>query len=563
MAIALALIICFIVVPLGGLAVDIGMQRVARGDMQTVADLAATDMARVLGTGTTPTAAMASASAARNVGVVGATPTMGVYLGYIAPGAPFASSQSRGCSGSPYDSYFQSPNGQTANAVLVTASTKVSFVIDAGSGGACRSAIAQPSASSACFGLGSYAAVVNSGDSSVLDPLNSIFGLKLSLLSYQNIAGAHLTLAQLAADSHFGTATQLLTGSIKVNDLVLAMINVLQAQNPSGNAAAISALNNVLTITAALPSITLSNLLHVSPTDTAAMATSFSVLDLLAGSVLLADGKHAVDIPNVWANVAGTGETSDAQLYVQQGASHACGAPNDPVYGAADNSQLNGYVAFDKMNSPSINIGVANMKTGIGTGRFSVAIAQAHGQLIAPPPVVCGNGTTANPSKFSVQVTTTLSSLQLQTQLPVSGSVTILGLGVVNLNLVVDVNVGTTRPSGSSIANVSVPPNDTTPVSTGSSIVLDPTTATVTIDPSSAATVLGAPISLGNSLLASTLTAIINGVQSTFVQKTVNPLASNLNTLVSGPISKLLGIDIGGADVYGLQTTCTRPRLVG
>lgn len=562
-AIALALIICFLVVPLAGLAVDIGMQRVARGDMQTVADLAATDMARVLSSGVTPTAAMASTSAARNVGALGATPTMAVYVGYIAPNATFISSQSRGCGGStPYDSYFQTvPSGQTANAVVVTASTRVSFVIDPGSGGACRSALAQISGSTACFSLGSYAAEVNSGDSTILSPLNSIFGLNLSLLSYQNIAGAHVTLAQLAADTHFGTATQLLTGSIRVSDLVAATINVLQAQNPSGNSAAITALNSILSVTGTLPNISLSNLLHVSPTDTAALATSFDVLNLVAGSVLLADGQHAVSIPNVWANVAGTGFTSDAQLYIQQGASTACGAPNTPA-ASADNSQLNGYVAFDQMNSPSINIGVANMKTGVGTGRLDVNIATAHGQLIAPPPVVCGAGTLANPSTFSVQVSSALSTVQLSTQLPVSGSVTILGLGVVNLNLVVDTTVSQTRPAGSSTANLAIPPNDTTPVSTGNNILLDPATASVTIDPSSSATVLGLPVSLTNSLLIPTLNSILSGVESTFVEKTVDPLTTNLNALVDGPISALLGVRVGGADVYGLRAIC-KPALAG
>lgn len=562
MAVALALIVCFLVVPLGGLAVDIGMQRVARGDMQTVADLAATDMARVLSTGTTPTVAMATASAARNQGMVGVTPTMGVYLGYIPTGATFISSQSRGCGGSsPYDSYFQAvPSGVTANAVVVTASTHVSFVMDPGNGGACRSALARAgSGRTACFSLGSYAAEVKSGDSSVLDPLNSIFGLNLTLLSYQNVAGATVTLAQLAADTHFGTATQLLTGTIRVSDLVAATINVLQQNNPSGNAAAITVLNNILSVTGTLPTITLSSLLHVSPTDSAALATNFSVLNIVAGAVLLADGQHAVTIPNVWANVAGTGETSDAQLWIQQGASSTCGAANVAF---ADNSQMQGYVAFDKMNSPSINIGVANMKTGIGTGRLNVSIAPAHGLLVSPPSIVCGNGTLANPTTFSVQVNTALSSVQLVTQLPVSGSVTILGLGVVNLNLVVDTVVSQSRSASTTTANLAIPPNDTTPVSTGSSLLLDPTTATVTIDPASTADVLGVPVSLTNSLLVPTLNSILAGVQSTFVEKTVYPLASNLNTLVNGPVSRLLGLNVGGADVYGIRAICD-PSIVG
>lgn len=561
-AIFLALTVCFVIVPLAGLAVDIGMQRLARSDLQTVADVTATDMARVLGSGGTPTNAMATASATRNIGVVGTTPTLKVYLGYISPTPVYTSSQSRGCDGDPYDTYFTTPTAQhLANAVVVTASNQVSFAINPGSGGACRSAIAEVNGTS-CFSLGSYAAVVKSGDSSILAPLNSIFGLNLSLLSYQNIAGAHLTLAQLAANTRFGTATQLLTGNIHVGDLVSAMIDVLKAQDPVGNAAAITALTSTLAMASTLSPISWSNLLNISATDTAALNTSFSVLDLLAGSILLADGQHAVDIPNVWANVAGTGETSNANLYVQQGASGACGVPNT-VQASAVNSQMQGYVKFVKMNSPSINIGVANFKTGVGTGEFDVSIAPAHAQLISPPPVVCGNGTAAKPTTFSVQVSSSLASVGLTTQLPVSGQVSILGLGVVTLNLIVDVNVSTVNSGGSSIANLSIPPNDTTPVSTGSPIRIDPATVAITIDTASSATVLGLPISLANPLLSSTLSAITAGVQSTFVVKTVVPLANNLNSLVTGPLAKLLGLDVGGADVYGLNANCNLPQVVG
>ncbi|MGN6161684.1 MAG: pilus assembly protein TadG-related protein, partial [Marmoricola sp.] len=145
MAVVIALLTCFVVIPLGALAVDIGMQRVARSDMQSVADVVALDMARLMQTGGTPTTALATASAARTAGSVGSTPTVAVYLGYIAPTATFVSNQALGCggSGSAYNSYFQPVSAGTANAVLVTATTGVHFSIHGGSGGACRSSIAQ------------------------------------------------------------------------------------------------------------------------------------------------------------------------------------------------------------------------------------------------------------------------------------------------------------------------------------------------------------------------------------------------------------------------------------
>lgn len=565
-AILLAFVTAFVMVPLAGLTLDIGMQRVARRDMQAVADIAALDTARNLGSGSATQSALtalATSSAARSSGTTGSTPVLHAYPGYVSSGAAFISDQSLGCNGgSPYNGYFTAvPTGVTPNAVLVTSSSSVNYAIHGGSGAVCRSSIAS-TANTACFKLGSYAATVKSGDSTILSPLNDIFGANLSLLSYQGIANANVTLAQLAANVRFGTASSLLTGSITVQNLVLATIDALSA-SAGGNTAAVSALNSLLSSTVNLPAIKLTNLLRIDPNDQAALNTQLNALDLIAGSVLVADGKHAVSIPNLWAGVAGTGHTADTGLYIQQGASTACGVPNS-AQAQADNSQVNGYVKFDQMNSPSINLGRGdNLKTAVATGQLNVALAPAHGALVSPPSVHCGANTTADPTTYSVDVSSALASLGLSIQLPVSGSVTILGLGVVNLNLIVDVNVATTKPPSDGVANLSIPPNDTTPISTGSSVRLDSATTALSIDPSSTATLLGVPLSLVNALLVPTLNSVLGAVSSVFVPKTVTPLVANINSMLMGPLASLLGLDVGGADVYAIGATCNVPRLVG
>ena len=141
--ILVALIVCFVVVPFAALVVDLGMMRVARSDMQAVADMTALNMAHDLASGVTPTAALGASSAGGTTGSIGSPPTVAVYLGYISPSAAFISNQSRGCGTSPYDAYFAAvPTGATANAVLVTATTTVGFVFHPGSGTVCRSAVA-------------------------------------------------------------------------------------------------------------------------------------------------------------------------------------------------------------------------------------------------------------------------------------------------------------------------------------------------------------------------------------------------------------------------------------
>ncbi len=58
------------------------------------------------------------------------------------------------------------------------------------------------------------------------------------------------------------------------------------------------------------------------------------------------------------------------------------------------------------------------------------------------------------------------------------------------------------------------------------------------------------------SLLASVYTNIVSAV--------VNPLASNLNDVVTGPLSSLLGLELGGADVFAVQQpSCNDVSLDG
>jgi uncharacterized membrane protein len=561
-AILMALVICFVMLPLAGLAVDIGVQRVARRDAQAIADVVALDMARRLGASITPTDAMAAESAGHSARGVGRDAVVHVFTGYIPPGATPVSDQSLGCgTAGRYNSYFTQPDAShAANAVLVTASRAADFALMGGSGSVCRSAIAGNDGTT-CFKLGSYAAAVNSAGSSVLGPLNDIFGLKLTLASYQGLANATVRLADIAADPRIGGTDALLTGNVSVANLVRAMTDVLNKQSPA-NTVAISALGTVLSAVTTLPNITMSKVISVAKDDRAALNTQFSVLDLLAGAVLVADGNHAVTIPNLWANVAGTGNTKISDLSVIQKASLACGRPNSNA-AQADQAQLKGTVTFDQMNSPSINIGVANLKTGVGNGLLNVSLASAHGALVSPPAVQCKSGTLADPDSFTVNVSSSLASVSLVTQLPVTGNVSVLGLGVVSLNLVVDVTVSNVKPGNTTPANLRVPPNDTTPVSTGSTIRLNSANASVAIDPASTAKLLGLDV-LNNPLLVPTLNAILGAVTDTFVAKTVTPLVANINDLLTGPLATLLGVDVGGADVYAVgRPQCAVPGLKG
>ena len=62
---------------------------------------------------------------------------------------------------------------------------------------------------------------------------------------------------------------------------------------------------------------------------------------------------------------------------------------------------------------------------------------------------------------------------------------------------------------------------------------------------------LGIPLVPVSSLIASTLSLV------------VQPVLTALDQLISGPLNSLLGLSIADADVTPLAVTCTGPKLVG
>lgn len=548
-----------LLIGIGSLAVDLGMQRVVRRDMQALADVVALDLARQIDGRTqsqlAPVIDVSDPTSALSMSLARNAETLGTDLQVVADWGAW--------NGTTWDTAADPPT-----AVQVVASAKIGFAFAAGSGGATRTAYAAAD-TSACYRLGSYAAAVKSNNAELLAPLNDIFGANLTLLGYQGIANADISLAQLAADPHIGSADALLTGSVSYANLLQATIDVLNAENQTSNSAAISALGTLLSGAGSVPSIYVGHFLGVSPTDNAALETQMNVLDLVAGAVLLADGHHAVDVPNLQSGVAGLGNLTAVQLYIQQGLQQACG-PVNSSQAHAYASQLSGTLAFPYINLPSLNVaGVGTLQTSPASGLLDVSLADAQGQLIGPPVptapnVHCGSGST-DPSAFSVAVSSGLAHLTLTSQVTATGSVSILGLGIVNLKIVVNLRVDNSHAAQTNTAALSLPPNDTIPVSTGSTVRLNAATATTTIDPSSTATVAGISV-MNSNLLVPTLNAIqaalVSGHQS-FLAKTITPLVKNINDLLTGPLASLLGLDVAGADVYAMSAACSVPALRG
>lgn len=564
-----------VLVAAAAFAVDLGMQRVVRSDMQALADVVALDAARLLdgrkageiraGSLTEPSLqATVAASVARNSTSLGSVTSVTATLVYVVTGTNGEQVPRKLPSGA----VEEVADGVIPDGVLIDAQGSVDFAFAPGSGAASRSAVAEAS-STACYRLGSYVAAVRSGDSAVLSQLNDFLDLNLSVLSYQQIAAADLTLAQLAADPRIGSADQLLTGSVGYANLVNATIDALNKETGTDNTAAVTALSSFLALAAATPIVRVGDALSISPTDAAALKTNFSVLDILAGTLMVANGEHAIEIPNIQAGVPGVGDV-DGYLYVQQGPQLACGAPGSAT-SVAETSQVRTDATVKFLNTPSINITTALLDGTIHTakaeGGITISLGNATGRLSSSPKVHCGAGTLADPHTFSVDVTSGAVDYSLGASIEMDGRLRILGLVNVNIEAVVSIRLAAPTGAPATTVPLRMPPNDTVPVEAGQDPnLLVSAVPTVTVDSLdfnislAALSLLG--LSLGNltTQITQTLTAAVAGPDG-FVEKTLRPFAYNLDNMVVNPVASLFGIRVGGADVYAVQAVCNVPVL--
>ncbi|WP_232677828.1 pilus assembly protein TadG-related protein [Nocardioides sp. R-C-SC26] len=313
-AVFMALVTCFVVLPVASYAVDIGMQRMARGDAQTLADAAAQDAARALGTGTTSVSALtaiAQATVNASRGMVGSdAPTVVVHTGNLSN--TFVGDQSLGCGASPYNAYFTAaPVGATPTAVLVTISNRVDFSLVSGGGSVCRSAIAR-AYKTACMMMDSYAARLASGEGAVLGPITRILGTNIDLtaLSSSGILSADLDVLNflniLKTQLNVGTVDQLLTTQVTAAQVIAAQVEALTRSGTTGAAQA-----NVLTsqigahVGPLLDRFTVGTLLGISQGGQAALGTTVNALDLATAAVQLANGTRPITIAATGQNLTG------------------------------------------------------------------------------------------------------------------------------------------------------------------------------------------------------------------------------------------------------------------
>jgi uncharacterized membrane protein len=532
-AIAIAVITCFTLVPLAAYAVDIGVQRVARRDVQAVADVVALDLARQLDGRTytqlqTNLQTLANKSAARNYAGSHA-PTVSVQLGKLDDNSYSADNP---------DGYFTpitSDAGGVPNAVKVTASTTVDFSIHGGSGGATRTAIGR-SESDACFRMGSFAARVSTSGSLLNGLLND--SLNLSVVGYQGLASSSITLGDLAAELGAGTPDELMAmDNVSLGTIFSAAAHVLQTNG--GSSANVTLLNSMAS--SAFSGVTnthvkMSDLLDVSSGNKSAFATSLNLYDLVATTAFVANGSNFLAIPDLTVGIPGLAPgLVSASLKVIQAPERTCGVTGTTL----TTSQVTLNLTVN-LPTTGISLGLLGILTTSSTLTATVNLAQATGTLTK---VQCGPG--ATDGGIDVKVDSALSKVTT------SLHVDIKSLGITAAT--VDTGAGSTVLGSSSTVSIRVPPNTyDTPVSTGPAA----TFSTMNNITSTDVHLLGLGLGFVGNVVA--------GVNTGIIQAFVNPLTLNLNNLLITPLSQALGLRIAGADVFAVDhPECGSVALAG
>lgn len=572
-------IISMVLLTIAAFAVDLGMQRVARRDMQALADAVALDLARLVdgrtaeqiiaGSSTArPIQVAKDASEARNEGsTLGEDPTVTWVLVQLdLAGDPIVDSSGN---------VVPVTGSDVPDAVYVTASTAVDFAFSTGGGAAARSAVGV-SASIACFRLGSYALAVDSENSDLLDDLIGD-ALSIQSLSYKGLADASITMRGLALELGVGTVDELANlQNLTLRNLYLASATVLQRE--SGQAVDVTLLNSIAAAVNTSIFVDVADIFALTSGGAAALETKLNLLDLVAASAFVANGENAFDVPVFWS--VPQFSNGAAGLKIIQKAQMGCGKINEAH---AETAQVELF-ARPTLNVPTI-AGLAGVSVGVD---LSVDLASAEGLLTG---VTCGAGTQASPESIDVHVTRSLvSSVNLSVPIHLTGSIRasnvilnglpfglgnvigsllnlLLGNNNAALNITINAGVQASTAPVEADATYSVPPHNYTDperVTDAPSMVV-PHVEITNADITGTITYNNTTVNITSVLALGqvTLLPVLNDLVQKNVLGGINQFVDEVNEYLI-PTLELLGASVAGADLYGVyRPVCNSPSLGG
>lgn len=544
-ALVVALLTIAVVIPIAAMGVDLGMQRVARRDMQAVADMIALDMARHLdgrkfmvikkankwtsgvrhsiarNLNLSPEreAALLSGGDKIEVDVEGEGPTSIA----VVSGDPLAGRKDLevritmgrlDAADGVFEEVTDLPH-QVPSAVRVVTSTSVDFAFSSGSGGASRSAIATADPL-ACHKIGSWGADLRTSHSVLGGLLGSIdANIDLDAVHYDALANAQVTLADVFTGVSAGTPDAVLASMISLGDFIDVLVSALPASSPATEILD-ARVGDVLTTALAAKSIRLGQMVSLAGDPDVALAGNVNVLDLVQGAIFAANGDNAIAVPGLVVTVPGLTNV-DVKAHVVQRPQIACGFGS-----SAQTSQIDVALGGDLLDIP-----LGFLRPPL-RGRLDTRVRVANAASILDS-VTC---TTAGPQSMSVSMPApSLARLDLDLDLRV------LGLPLTKTT----VSSASTGPTG--VHELPLPSAYDVPVRTqGSGSLGLPTASQVRTS------LLGLPLGL---LLDPVLLAL-------------QPVLQALESALLDQVLPHLGIEVAGADLYAVRTPdCVAPNLRG
>ena len=581
-AVLIAALMAAVLLVSAAFAVDLGQQRVVRRDVQAVADMVALDMVRLLDGRKANEYSVSAFDEAKRLSLQRNRSALG---GALAPSDVTWTFAKAGAAPGTWTT-IDSSAAETPTAIQVSARSAVGFAFGGftgvSKGGATRTAVAQ-NEESACFRVGSFVASLDSGQSALLNPiLSALLGssLNLDLVGYKGLAGANVSLLDLVKVGGLGVGSVdelLKLDGVTLGRLFVAAAKVLENQGKL----AVANVLRAISVSAATPAIAIADLIKAAPGTGSALDASLNVLDLIATAAFVANKSHAVEIPNLGVTLPGVASVTTS-LTVIEPPKAACGPVGTKAETAQISLRLNAHV-----NPQSIRVGV--LDTSVDVGAIDLSVSIDLGKAIAKlAKVTCDvNGpdslqvalSSAVVGGITVSATTGVKARVnpvgglLDNILGLLGLSSLLKPPYLTLDTSLAINAGSPGLSNyAKSVTVPIPGGYTVPAGSGSGALIGP----VSIDPAVNTDVVlhywDSLLGLGGSWkerhitdpLNSVFDSVLRPLVGTLLSAVVNPVVSALQTALVGPLGRLLGLQVGGADVFAMPTpTCSGPKLVG
>ncbi len=299
-------------------AVDIGTQRVARADMQSLADVVAMDLARQLRGRPAATiladpkfTQVRDQAIAQNRTTVGVAPEVTPVLGTVDPAT---------------GSFIPVSGGTVPTAVRVIAATSVGFAFAPGRGNAARSAIASGGEATTCFSVSPTALALNTSGGALGPVLDQILKVNFKVLSPQGLLtlqGTEVPLADIALELGVGTPQELLAlSNVSLRDFSLASARALSRNGFTAQAAAL----NAVAAQISGGTVNVGRILSLDAGGGAAgLAAGIDVFDLVTGAVFAANGTSSVNVKGLSLVVPGLGGVQELSIVITEPPQIACG----------------------------------------------------------------------------------------------------------------------------------------------------------------------------------------------------------------------------------------------